>query len=352
MAHFDLAKMRGYLAGKLEAEELQLTSFWKNLEGWSMETYSLGLSYRKNGEQLTRDIIIRKAPELGLMDENYDVSIEYRVLTALNRTEVAVPRTYWLEPDPEVLGRPFYVMEKVEGTIPFPPPASYDPDFRLIPDDAERASLAGDFVKNLALIHHADWRGLGLDFLGVPGPGTGAARMQVEFWEDRMARSGFRTKPAVAYAANWLKDNLVESDRVCLVHGDYRSGNYIARDGRIAAVLDWELVHLGDPLFDIAYCLNVWRSAPPNSWISHLLPEEEFLARYEDASGIRVDRKKLEFFHVLHKFKATGIASTAAGAWRRRDLDLRVGVFGMMQYLSHFDLMSELYKHHWAAGGG
>jgi aminoglycoside phosphotransferase (APT) family kinase protein len=284
------------------------------------------------------------------MDENYDVSIEYRVLTALNRTKVAVPRTFWLESDPGVLGRPFYAMEKVEGYIPFPPPASYDPEFKLIPDDRERASLAEDFVKNLALIHTADWRSLGLEFLGVPGPGTGAARMQVEFWEDRMARSGFRGKPAVAYAANWLKDNLVETDRVCLVHGDYRSGNYIAREGRIVAVLDWELVHLGDPLFDIAYSLNVWRSAPPQKWISHLLPEEEFLDRYEDASGIRVDRKRLDFFHVLHKFKSVGIPSTAAGAWRRQNLDLRVGVFGMMQYLSHFDLLSTLYNSHSSRG--
>ena len=351
MTTLDQDIMRPYLAGKLGADRLEITRVWKNLEGWSMETYSLGLSYWKDGREVKQDIIIRKAPEFGLMDENYDVSIEYRVLTALNRTEVAVPKTFWLEQNPEVLGRPFYAMEKVEGYIPFPPPASYDPDFRLIPDDRERASLAEDFVKNLALIHKADWRSLGLDFLGVPGPGTGAARMQVEFWEDRMARSGFRNKPVVAYAANWLKDNLVETDRVCLVHGDYRSGNYIAREGRIVAVLDWELVHLGDPLFDIAYSLNVWRSAPPHSWISHLLPEEEFLDRYEDASGIRVDRERLDFFHVLHKFKSVGIPSTAAGAWRRQNLDLRVGVFSMMQYVSHFDLLSELYKRYSSRGG-
>ncbi len=351
MTEADFQKIAPYLAEKLGAEDLRITRLWKNLEGWSMETYSLGLSYRRGGEPVEQEIIVRKAPELGLMDQNYDVSIEYRVLTALGRTQVAVPKTYWLEQNPEILGRPFYVMEKVEGWIPFPPPMSYDPQFRLIADDAERASLAEDFVLNLARIHTADWRALGLDFLGVPGPGTGAARMQVEFWEDRIARSGFRDKAAVAYAANWLKANLVETDRICLVHGDYRSGNYIARNGRIAAVLDWELVHLGDPLFDIAYCLNVWRSAPPDNWISHLLPEEEFLDRYQDASGIRIDRQKLDFFHVLHKFKAVGIASTAAGAWRRQNLDLRVGVFAMMQYVSHFDLLSELYRRRIAAGG-
>jgi len=342
-----------YLSEKLDAEALSVTSVWKNLEGWSMETYSLGLSYRRAGRPVEQDIIIRKAPEIGLMDDNYDVSIEYRVLSALNRTEVAVPTTLWYEPDPEVLGQPFYVMEKVEGDIPFPPPISFDPDFRLIPDDQERKSLADDFVRNLALIHTADWQSLGLDFLGVPGPGTGAARMAVEFWEDRIARAGFGKKPVVAYAANWLKDNLVENDRVSLIHGDYRSGNYIKRDGRILAILDWELVHLGDPLDDIAYIMGAWRSAQPHNWLSHLLPEEEFFPRYEEASGIKIDMDKLEFYHMLHNFKSFGIGVTAAGAWRtRHDLDLRIGVFSMTHYLSTFALLTELYKHHSSREGG
>ena len=347
MSILDESRMKPYLSEKLGAEALSITSIWKNLEGWSMETYSLGLSYEKDGRPVEQDIIIRKAPETGLMDDNYDVSIEYRVLTGLNRTDVAVPKTYWYEPDPEILGQPFYVMEKVEGSIPYPPPISFDPDFRLIPDDEERRSLADDFAKNLALIHTADWKSLGLDFLGVPGPGTGSALMQVEFWEDRITRAGFGKKPVVAYAANWLKDNLVENDRICLIHGDYRSGNYIKRDGRIVAILDWELVHLGDPLDDIAYLLGAWRSAPPHNWLSHLLPEEEFFERYEEASGIKIDMQKLEFYNMLFKFKSLGIGATAAGAWNTaHELDLRIGVFAMTHYISTFVLISELHNQH------
>jgi len=353
MPILDNPRMEAYLSEKLGAEALSITSVWKNLEGWSMETYSLGLSYRKDGRPVEQDIIVRKEPETGLMDDNYDVSVEFRVLSGLNQTEVAVPKTFWYEPDPEVLGQPFYVMEKVEGDIPFPSPISFDPDFRLIPDDDERKSLADDFVKNLALIHTADWRSLGLDFLGVPGLGTGSALMEVEYWEDRIARAGFGRKPVVVYAANWLKDNLVENDHISLVHGDYRSGNYIKRDGRILAILDWELVHLGDPLSDIAYNLGPWRSAPPHSWVSHLLPEEEFLDRYEDASGIKIDPHKLAFYHTLDKFKALGIGSTAAGAWKTKNgLDLRIGVFSMTHYISTFAVLSELYKHHSASKGG
>ena len=100
MPTFDEPGTVAYLSEKLGAEALSVTGVWKNLEGWSMETYSLGLSYRKDGRPVEQDIIVRKAPEIGLMDDNYDVSIEYRVLSALNRTEVAVPKTLWYEPDP------------------------------------------------------------------------------------------------------------------------------------------------------------------------------------------------------------------------------------------------------------
>ncbi len=88
MTEADFQKIAPYLAEKLGAEDLRITRLWKNLEGWSMETYSLGLSYRRGGEPVEQEIIVRKAPELGLMDQNYDVSIEYRVLTALGRTQV------------------------------------------------------------------------------------------------------------------------------------------------------------------------------------------------------------------------------------------------------------------------
>ncbi|MFO8058482.1 MAG: phosphotransferase family protein [bacterium] len=221
---------REYLANKLEAPGLEITSLWQNLEGWSMETYSIGVAYQKHGRAITDEIIIRKEPEAGLLDP-YDASIEYRVLTALANTPVAVPRTRWYEPDPQVLGLPFYVMDKVEGHVHFWS-INLDPDWKLIPDDAERESLARDFVKNIAAIHNANWRSLGLDFLEDPGPGTGAARLQVERWKEVIDRAGFGSHPIVAYASAWLFDNLVVCDSPCLVHGDYRTGNYIARNGR------------------------------------------------------------------------------------------------------------------------
>ncbi len=158
----DHDKIEKYLENKFNAEKLKITSVWKNLEGWSMETFSIGIKYVKKGEEIEQDIIIRKEPVSGLL-EPYDASIEYRVLTALEKTDVATPKTFWYEPDPEVLGLPFYVMEKVEGIVHFIK-MTFDPNYRLIADDEERESLADGFVQNISLIHNADWKKLGLDY--------------------------------------------------------------------------------------------------------------------------------------------------------------------------------------------
>ncbi len=345
MPEFDKEKIAGYLEEKLEAAGLEITSFWQNLEGWSMVTYGLGLSYEKDGKKIQRDIIIRREPVAGLL-EPYDVSIEFRVISALGKTDVAVPGTLWHEPDPSVLGKPFYVMDKVEGKVHFWQ-MRFDPEWRLIPDDEERRTLGEDFVANIAAIHNADWKGLGLEFLGDPGKGKGSAEKILDYWEDVIERAGFRDKPVVAYAANWLRDNVPDWDRPGLVHADYRTGNYIARDGRIAAVLDWEMVHLGDPMEDISYIIGTaWRSPRPYLWVSHLMPKEEFFERYEEKSKIKIDADRIKYYHVLNNFKAVGIAGTAANAFRTKpNPDLKPGVFGVTLVVQFFNLIRALDKY-------
>ena len=250
---------------------------------------------------------------------------------------------------PPFWANPFYVMEKVEGMVHqwSLSQTAFDPDFRLIPEERERESLGRDFIRNIALIHQADWRKLGLSFLGDPGPGEGSSLSQVLYWEEVISKAGFRNHPVVAYATNWLKDNLVSNDRVTIVHGDYRTGNYITRDGRIAAVIDWEMVHLGDPIEDISYIIgSAWRSARPLSWVSHLMPQEEFFARYEEESGIRIDQEKVKYYHVFTDYKAIGIGVTAANAFvNKANPDLRVGIFGLTHYITCFNALKNMSKY-------
>ncbi len=342
MAIADDPGLVSYLAQKLGGDDLTIKDVWQNTEGWSMETFSLTVEYTKDGTRVDQEIILRRQPVSGLL-EPYDVSIEYRILAALQDTGVIIPKTFWYEPDPAVFERPFYAMEKVAGEVHFLTQVP-DPDYRLIPDDQERASLAEDFIANLVHIHACDWRSLGLDFLGDPGPGKGSALRQIEYWGAVIERAGFRAKPLVTLTVNWLRRNAPETDTVRLVHGDYRTGNFIYKDKRIRAILDWEMTHLGDPHEDLVYVLgSLWCSPPPTNWVCHLLPEEEFLERYEDQSGLKVDKQKLEYFQILLDLKAVGIMTTAANAFaRNKTPDLKPGAFGTLLDLAYAGLAQHL----------
>ena len=309
-----------------------------------METFSLGLRYKKDGQTVERDLILRRQPVAGLLDP-YDVSIEYRVITALAKAGVALPETYWHEPDPGGVLRPFYAMEKVHGEVHFWK-MSLDPNFKLIPDDRERERLR----RTLSPTSRRSIRRTGGPWVlifSVIRAREGSAQSQVDHWEEVIARAGFLHKPVVNYAAHWLRDNLPDCDRVVVVHGDYRTGNYIHQNGRIKAVLDWEMVHLGDPMDDISYIIGTaWRSPRPRSWISHLMPQDEFYERYRDATGIRIDPERLRWYHILINFKSVGIGTTAVNAFRSRpDTDMKTGVFGCTVPIMYFNLIRAMNKY-------
>src|SRR5690606_21853689 len=148
---------------------------------------------------------------------------------------------------------PFYVMERLPGEVPIPAPG---PRGEGPFDAAERAALAPQAMEALAALHAVDWRARGLDFLGVPA--KGAAAREVERWAERLGRSGLPLEPVVAEALGWLRANAPADGGLVLLHGDYRLGNWLVeRAGaatRLTGILDWEMVHLGDPVEDLAWC--------------------------------------------------------------------------------------------------
>ncbi len=342
MALSDNHQLIAYLARKLGGTDLRITKEWQNMEGWSMETFSLDVEYKKDGATVEQALILRRQPVSGLL-EPYDVSTEYRILKALQASKVIVPVAFWYEGDSAVFERPFYIMQKVEGDVHV---LEQDPgaDFRLVPDDEERVSLANDFIDSLVHIHECDWKALGLGFLGEPGSGKSAALQQVDYWADVIERAGVRSKPLVTLAINWLRENAPETEQVRLIHGDYRIGNFIHQNQHITSILDWEMAHLGDRHEDIAFVLGpLWRSNAPANWVCHLLPEDEFLEKYEQKSGLKVDREKLKYFDLLLSLKAVGIMSTAANSFaQNKTPDLKPAAFGSILDLAYAGLAQHL----------
>ncbi len=317
-----VARLERFLAPRLNGVA-RLTRFERSTEGFSQETFVFDVETGGTG----RGFVAKREPVAGLL-EPYDLEPEFRVLHALSDDPLPSPPTPWFERDPAVLERPFYVMERLPGDVPIP---AARPDGSPPFDDTQRATLAPDVIEALAQLHAVDWQALGMHFLGVPQPGRDAAERELARWEDRVRRSRLPVHPALAEALLWLRRNAPATEEITLVHGDYRLGNFlVAEDGgrsRLTGILDWELVHLGDPLEDVAWCASpLWRASTP--WASALLSPEEFTARYAAASGRAVDAERLRFYDVLAIVKMSAIMLTGIQAFRdRRTADLRMAIF-------------------------
>jgi aminoglycoside phosphotransferase (APT) family kinase protein len=198
-----------------------------------------------------RTYVLRRKPSGKLLPSAHAVDREHRVITALGQVGFPVPRTYGLCTDEGVIGAWFYVMAMVEGrvlwdaTLP-----QYAP--------AERRALYLAKIRTLAELHNLDYAALGLADYGKPGNYMGR---QVERWTRQYKASETGTIEIMDRLAEWLPRTLPPQERTSIVHGDYRFDNLIFHptEPRVAAVLDWELSTLGEPLADFSNLLTNWR---------------------------------------------------------------------------------------------
>lgn len=322
------ARLEAFLAARMpDADAVHVSDVEAHTEGFSAETFSFitEASYGMRAERAAW--VLKREPAAGLL-EPYDLEPEFRVLHALSEDPLPSPRTPWFEADAHVLERPFYVMERIAGEVPIPAPgANGEGPFVA----AERAALAPQVMRALAELHAIDWKTRGLAFLGAPGPGVEAARREVERWAARIAASGIALEPVLAEALGWLRRNAPASRDVVLLHGDYRLGNWLIEragaDTRLTGLLDWEMVHLGDPAEDVAWCgSHLWRGSTPRA--ACLASPDELVALYEAASGRSIDRAALRWFEVLAVVKMAAIMLTGIRAFRDgRSRDLRMAIF-------------------------
>jgi aminoglycoside phosphotransferase (APT) family kinase protein len=296
-------QVAAYLQHKMpEAREIEVSKPARIPGGASRETWSCDAAWTEGGERRERGLILRRDPEASLLETERDV--EFRVYQALQSTGVPVPEVYWMESDPQWLERPFFVMERLPGEAS--PQQLVASQFN---GDAE--AIAQQKVDILARIHALDWASLGIDFLAAPTPERVAAT-EIDRWEAIMRQEALEPQPALELAIAWLRAHQPVARRVSIVHADYRTGNFLVEGDRITGVLDWEMVHLGDPMEDIAWvCLRSWRWAG-DARVGGLLPRDEFYRSYEAAGGLPVDRDAVRFWEVLGNVKLATIFLTGA----------------------------------------
>jgi aminoglycoside phosphotransferase (APT) family kinase protein len=223
-------------------------------EPWTAELLSGGLSNITYRLHLAGGAVILRRPPLGgVLPSAHDMLREYRVMSALASTAVPVPRTLAVCPDPEVLGYPFYVMSSVDGEV-----LRTAADTAAISPDTRRG-LATQLVDVLADLHGVDVDAAGLADYGRP---DGYTERQIRRWGGQWERSRTRDLPDMDRLLGWLTDHVPARSEGTVVHGDYRLDNTIVDltgpSPRIAAVVDWELSTLGDPLADLGLALTYW----------------------------------------------------------------------------------------------
>ncbi len=199
-----------------------------------------------------RDLVVRKQPSGRLLPSAHAVDREFRIMSALAATAVPVPPCVLFHGERDILGTPFYVMEKVEGRI--------FADSRL-PGlaPAERSALYDAMNDTLATIHRVDWQTLGLADYGRPG---NYFERQIARWSRQYLVGRSRDIADIEKLIAWLPANVPPSDHTALCHGDFRLANLMFHptEPRVVAVLDWELSTLGHPLADLAYNCVPWHA--------------------------------------------------------------------------------------------
>jgi aminoglycoside phosphotransferase (APT) family kinase protein len=267
--------------------------------------------------------VLRRPPLGHVLESAHDMGREHKIISALAGSDVPVAKTVGVCHDPEVNGAPFYAMEYVSG------PVLHDTEAASHLTAAERVSIGHDVVDVLARLHAINPDDVGLGDLGRK---EAYLARQLKRWNKQWEASKTHEIPAMDETSRLLTELMPEQIGATIVHGDYRLGNMIVADGKIAAVLDWELCTLGDPLADVGYMLNWWvlpGEAPEDTAPTAAggFPDREALAeRYAQATGR--DLRDIAYYRAFSHWR---LAAIGQGVYKRylvgamgenRDMDL------------------------------
>ena len=304
--------LQAYLTEQL-GEDVVVTDLARiSSVGNAREPWSFSARWR-SGE--VRAVMLVKA-EAGQLETT--LRPEFETIAGLAGSGIPVPRALWLEETGKWLGNPFFVTEWVPGTADTRPLRNPgDPDIRAV---ALALAIAA------AKLHTVDVGPFG----HLPATSVEeAAPQQLAYWHDLFLRQRLEAHPGLVYAVRWLMQRYPVARRVAVVHGDLRFGNALYDGGRLTALVDWEMTHLGDPMEDLGWAYRaLW--SPARS-----LPFEEFLAAYTDAGGGPIDREHLRWYEVFAEVKHSVISLTgtrsfadrATNSLRHADRSATVGPF-------------------------
>ena len=317
MQGIDVAKVEAWLNANIEGAK-------------GPYTYSLIAGGRSNltfhvSDSRGLQMVLRRPPLGHVLATAHDMAREHRIISAVGKTNVPVPKTLGVCIDDSVNGAPFYVMSYVAGVVLDSPEKG-----ELLPEHL-RTKASEHLIDVLADLHSVDIDEVGLGDLAKR---EGYVERQVKRWSTQWENSKTRELPAIEEVARLLAANIPVQKDVCIARGDFRFGNCLVDTslGRISGVLDWELCTLGDPLADLGYIGVYWtnpglpnKRANDPSGLSGFPTYEHLVERYAQRTGR--DVSNIGYYRAFSSFRLAVIsegvyARYLHGAMGDQDIDL------------------------------
>jgi aminoglycoside phosphotransferase (APT) family kinase protein len=304
----DVAKLAAYLEQKFGPGALTVSQF---PGGHSNLTYLV-----RHGDA---EYVLRRPPFGSKVKSAHDMGREFTVLSKLSPVYDRAPRPYAYEPTGEVLGAPFYLMERRRGVI-----LRRDMPGEPIHDPSQTRRICEHLIDALVALHAVDYAAAGLGDFGKP---AGYVERQVTGWAKRYVDSQTDDVPAYNEAAAWVATHTPVDSAPALIHNDYKFDNVIfdASLERLTGVLDWEMATIGDPLMDLGTSLGYWAEATDGqNWYqmpfgpgatSGILTRKQFAERYFERSGRQATN--LVFYYAFGLIKTAVVLQQIYYRWRK-----------------------------------
>ncbi|MBT6583547.1 MAG: phosphotransferase family protein [Gammaproteobacteria bacterium] len=261
--------------------------------GASRETYKLTLEV--DGE--TRGVILRRDPPSSLIDT--ERHLEYGAYDRIYPTDIPVPEPLFLENSTDFLEQPFSIMAAIENPMSDVAPLSSEQKQEI---GKQKYNLLGSLAAKDPLALKFD------EIMPVPDVAA-TAKEQLAYWQGVINDDEIHPQPIAQAAIRWLGENLPPpAQKISIVHGDYRTGNFLFNDqSQITAILDWEMCHLGDPLEDLAWSLDPLWSGEDLELAGRLIPHDQAVQTWCEASGLSCNEQALKWWRIFVAVKAVAI---------------------------------------------
>jgi aminoglycoside phosphotransferase (APT) family kinase protein len=309
---FDVPRFRNWLSEVTgEPAEVSVSSI---RGGGSCEMFRV--------DRLGQSWVVRRAPLAAVSNTAHQVIREARIMQSLEGTGVPVPTILAIGEDPGILGAPFFVMNYVDGDVAR---RSGLPE-HLAAEPGSHRCIGEGLIDTLVALHAVDWRSTALTELSRP---DGFLTRQVDRWMSQLAAYRSRELDGVDEVATWLSANLPSDGELTVMHGDYKLDNLIWSahpPPQVAAVVDFEMTTVGDPLIDLAWALIFWPeegnlialAAPgsPNGIdANHCQSPADLVERYAAATGR--DLSGFDWYQAFSAWKLAIVLEASYTKYRR-----------------------------------